>query len=239
MSLKALLFDVFGTIVDWRTSIAREGEKFGRANGITGIDWTAFADDWRALYQPSMEQVRSGKSPWTALDDLHRASLNKLLADRGISGISEPAVDHFNRAWHRLDPWPDVVSGLTRLKRKYIIATCSNGNVALMVNLAKYAGLPWDAILGAEPALQYKPTPVVYDKSVALLRLDPSECVMVAAHNSDLQAAAKCGLQCAFIPRPLEFGPKGNPELSPTDNWQLVAKDLNDLAEQLGRRPDF
>jgi len=239
MPIKALLFDVFGTVVDWRTSIAREGEEFGRANDITGIDWMAFADAWRALYQPALEQVRSGKSPWMALDDLHRASLDKLLAERGISGISEPALDHFNRAWHRLDPWPDSVVGLTRLKRKYIIATCSNGNVALMVNLAKYAGLPWDAILGAEPAQQYKPTRVVYEKSVALLRLEPAECVMVAAHNYDLEAAAKCGLQCAFVPRPKEFGPPGRAELTPTGNWQVVAKDLNDLAEQLGRRPDF
>jgi 2-haloacid dehalogenase len=234
MPVKALLFDVFGTVVDWRTSITREGGKFGRANGITSIDWVAFADDWRGLYQPSLERVRKGEAPWLPLDDIHRASLNQLLAERSIRGVSEPALDHFNRAWHRLDPWPDSVAGLARLKCKYIIAPCSNGNIALMVNLAKYAGLPWDAILGAELARQYKPTPEVYEKSVAALRLEPAECLMVAAHNYDLQAAARCGLQSVFVPRPEEFGPTGKAELTPTGNWQFIAKDLNDLAEQLG-----
>lgn len=232
--IKALLFDVFGTVVDWRTAIIREGEKFGQANNLAGVDWTAFADDWRGLYQPALEQVRSGRSPWMPLDDIHRRSMDKLLADRGVSGISERALEHFNRAWHRLDPWPDSVEGLTRLKRKYIIAACSNGNVSLMVNLGKYAGLPWDMILGAEMAHQYKPTLEVYEKSVALLRLDPAECVMVAAHNYDLEAATQCGLQCAFIPRPNEFGPNAQAELGPTGDWQFVARDLNDLAEQLG-----
>jgi 2-haloacid dehalogenase len=233
MSIKALLFDVFGTVVDWRTSIIREAEEFGRANGVTGIDWTAFADDWRSLYQPSLEEVRSGRAPWQPLDDLHRADLNKLLAARGIQDIPEAELDHFNLAWHRLDPWPDSVPGLTRLKRKYIIAACSNGNVALMVHLAKHSNLPWDMVLGAEMARQYKPKSEVYRQSVAMLRLQPSECVMVAAHNYDLEAAAACGLQCAFVPRPAEFGPNGKAELKPTRNWQFVAKDFNDLAEQL------
>lgn len=234
MAIKALLFDVFGTVVDWRTAVICEGEGFARRNNITGIDWVRFADDWRALYQPALDRVRTGKSPWMALDDIHRQSLDKLLAQCGISGVAEPEVEDFNRAWHRLDPWPDSVAGLTRLKRKYIIAARSNGNVALMVNLAKHAGLPWDMILGAELAHQYKPTPVVYQKSASLLRLDPAECVMVAAHNYDLEAAAKCGLQCAFVLRPAEFGPDGKVELSPADNWQFVAKDLNDLARQTG-----
>jgi 2-haloacid dehalogenase len=232
--VKALLFDVFGTVVDWRTGIICEGEEFGRANNLTGIDWTAFADAWRALYQPSLELVRSGRAPWQPLDEIHRAGLNKLLAERGISGVPEAALDHFNRAWHRLPPWPDAVSGLTRIKRKYIIATCSNGNVSQMVNLARHSGLPWDAVLGAELAQQYKPRPEVYQKSVALLRLDPGECVMVAAHNYDLQAAAGCGLRCAFVPRPQEYGPAGKPDLIPTGKWDFVAKDFNDLAHALG-----
>lgn len=234
MSLQALLFDVFGTVVDWRTSIIREGEEFGRTNSIAGVDWAAFADEWRTLYQPALEQVRTGESTWQALDDIHRQGLEKLLSQRGIRGLPDPALDHFTRAWHRLEPWPDSVSGLTRLKQKYILAACSNGNVALMVNLAKYSGLPWDMILGAEIARQYKPTAEVYAKSVGLLRIRPEECVMVAAHNYDLEAAAACGLQCAFVPRPEEFGPKGEAELKPSRDWQFVAKDLNDLAGQMG-----
>lgn len=234
MPIKALLFDVFGTVVDWRTAIIREGEEFGRANGLTGIDWARFTDDWRALYQPSLEMVRSRKMPWQPLDDIHRAGLNQLLSNRGITAAPEAALDHFNRAWHRLDPWPDAVSGLTRLKRKYIIATCSNGNVALMVNLAKHVGLPWDMVLGAEMARQYKPLPVVYQTSVALLRLEAADCLMVAAHNYDLEAASACGLRCAFVPRPQEFGPTDKAELSPTNKWDFVANDFNDLAQQLG-----
>lgn len=234
MPVKALLFDVFGTVVDWRTNIIREGDEFGRTNGITGVDWANFADDWRGLYQPSLEEVRSGRAPFRPLDDLHRAGLNKLLAARGIQDIQEAELDHFNRAWHRLDPWPDSVPGLTRLKRKYIIAACSNGNVALMVNLAKHSSLPWDMVLGAEIARQYKPKPEVYLQSVAMLRLEPAECVMVAAHNYDLQAAAACGLQCAFVPRIKEFGPNGKAELKPTRAWQFVAKDFNELVGQLG-----
>jgi 2-haloacid dehalogenase len=233
-SVKALLFDVFGTVVDWRTSIIREGEEFGRRNGIGGVDWSAFAEDWRALYRPALDEVISGHKPWQPLDDIHRETLNQLLEKYGIKNISEAAIDHFNRAWHRLGAWPDSISGLTRMKRKYIIAPCSNGNVSLMVNLAKHSGLPWDVILGAELAQQYKPMPVVYEKSVALLRLVPGECVMVAAHNYDLEAAAQCGLKCAFVPRPQEFGPNGQAELAPSQNWDFVLPDFNQLAEQLG-----
>lgn len=233
-SVKALLFDVFGTVVDWRTGIIREGEEFGRANGLTEIDWTAFADDWRALYQPTLEKVRSGQMPWQPLDDLHRMELDKLLSERGITPLSEAAIDHFNRAWHRLPPWPDAVPGLKRMKQKYIIATCSNGNVAQMVSLAKYSDLPWDMVLGAEMALQYKPRPEVYRASVAMLRVQPSECVMVAAHNYDLRAAAGCGLKCAFVVRPKEYGPAGKPDLAPSQKWEFVAQDFYELAGQLG-----
>jgi len=232
--IKALLFDVFGTVVDWRAGIIREGEEFGRVNGLTGIDWTAFADAWRALYQPTLEKVRSGEAPWQPLDDLHRMELNKLLSERGIAHIPEAAVDHFNRAWHRLPAWPDAVPGLLRMKKKYILATCSNGNVAQMVNLAKYSGLPWDMVLGAEMARQYKPRPEVYQISVAMLRLHPAECVMVAAHNYDLRAAAGCGLKCAFVVRPKEYGPAVKPDLAPSQKWDFVTEDFNMLAEQLG-----
>jgi 2-haloacid dehalogenase len=232
-SIKALLFDVFGTVVDWRTSIIREGEEFGRANGLSGIDWTAFADEWRALYRPALDKVCRGEKPWQPLDDIHRQSLNQLLEKHGIRNISEAAVDYLNRAWHRLDPWPDALSGLIRMKRKYIIAPCSNGNVSLMVNLAKHSALPWDVILGAELARQYKPTPAVYEVSVALLRLDPSECVLVAAHNYDLEAATKLGLKAAFVTRPDEFGPGGGAELTPSQNWDFVTADFNELADQL------
>jgi 2-haloacid dehalogenase len=234
LPIKALLFDVFGTVVDWRTSVAREGEAFGSTHGITGVDWVAFADAWRGLYQPTMQKVRSGEMPWRVLDELHRMSLDRLLAERGIAGLSEAAIDHFNRAWHRLDPWPDAVAGLTRLKRKYILATCSNGNVALMVNLAKHGGLPWDMILGAELARHYKPCPDAYKNSVAFLRLAPAECVMVAAHNSDLAAAAQCGLRTAFVPRPKEYGPAGKPDLAPSRAWDFVAPGFEALADRLG-----
>ena len=156
--IKALTFDVFGTVVDWRSSIIREGEALGRESGLS-VDWAAFADAWRGRYHPSMDRVRRGELPWTKLDDLHRQSLDKLIVEFGITGLSDDEVDHFNRAWHRLDPWPDSVEGLTRLKRRFILATLSNGNVALIVNMAKRAGLPWDAVLGAEMARHYKRDP--------------------------------------------------------------------------------
>ena len=242
--VKALLFDVFGTVVDWRTSIVREGEAFGRAHKIEGVDWVAFADAWRGLYQPGLEEVRSGRAPFRQLDDLHRMSLDRLLGERNVKGISEAELDRFNRAWHRLDPWPDAVAGLARLKRKYTIATCSNGNVALMVELAKHSRLPWDAILGAEPARQYKPLPVVYLTSCQWLRLEPGECVMVAAHRSDLAAAAACGLKTAYVPRPLEYGagrkpdpgaePKKRAEVPRAERFDFEAKDFTELAERLG-----
>ena len=155
-NVKALTFDVFGTVVDWRSSLIREGEALGKKKGL-GVDWAKFADAWRGLYQPAMDEVRNGRRPWTKLDDLHRESLDKLLVQFGIKGLSEPEIDHLNRAWHRLDPWPDSVPGLTRLKKKFVLATLSNGNVALMVNMAKYGGLPWDTVLGAEVAHHYKP----------------------------------------------------------------------------------
>ena len=232
-SIKALTFDVFGTVVDWRSSIIREGQALGRAKGLD-VDWDRFADAWRALYQPAMQRVRTGEVGWTKLDDLHRASLDRLLGDFGITGLSEAEIDDLNRAWHRLDPWPDVVGGLTRLRRRFILATLSNGNVALMVNLAKRAGLPWDAVLGAEVARHYKPEPEAYLTTAALLGLAPAQCLMVAAHNGDLAAASGLGFRAAFVPRPAEHGPDQTRDVAPARDWDVVAKDFLDLADRLG-----
>ena len=232
-SVKALAFDVFGTVVDWRSSITREGEALGRAKGLT-VDWARFADAWRGLYQPMLSRVRNGELPWTKLDDLHRMSLDRLLVDFGVAGLGEADIDHLNRAWHRLDPWPDAVAGLTRLRHRFILATCSNGNVALMVNMARRAGLPWDAILGAEVARHYKPQPEAYRITVDMLGLRPEQCMMVAAHNGDLAAAAGCGLRTAFVPRPLEHGPGQSTDLTPTREHDVVATDFVDLAKKLG-----
>jgi 2-haloacid dehalogenase len=233
-AVKALTFDVFGTVVDWRSSIMREGEALGRAKGIANVDWAAFADAWRGLYQPMMDRVRSGAAPWTKLDDLHRMGLDQLLVEFKIEGLTEAEIDQFNRAWHRLDPWPDSVPGLTRLKTRYILATLSNGNVALMVNMAKRGGLPWDAILGAEVARHYKPQPEAYLTTAELLGLRPEQCLMVAAHNGDLAAASGCGLRTAFVPRPKEHGTARERDLKPARAWDVVATDFVDLAGQLG-----
>ena len=235
---KALTFDVFGTVVDWRASIAREGRAFGARHGIDA-DWERFADDWRGLYQPSMSRVRDGERPWVRLDDLHRESLRTLLGELGVAigdgvGVSDAAVDDFNRAWHRLDPWPDVVKGLARLKRRFVLATLSNGNVALLVNMAKRAGLPWDAVLGAEVARRYKPQPEAYLTTAELLGLAPGECMMVAAHNDDLRAAGSLGFRTAFVRRPEEHGPGQTRDLRAEDDFDVVADDFIGLAETLG-----
>jgi len=233
MDIRACLFDVFGTVVDWRTSVSRDLAAFAKQKNISGIDWLEFAVEWRKLYQPSMEEVRSGRRPFTILDVLHRESLDKLVARYGIR-LGEADLDHMNRAWHRLEPWPDVVAGLAALKKKYIIAPCSNGNIALMVNLAKHAGLPWDCILGAETARAYKPTPEAYLNSCRQLGLAPSSVLMVAAHNNDLRAAKAQGLKTAFVPRPTEHGPGQSTDLAPDASCvDLAAKDLVELAGKL------
>jgi 2-haloacid dehalogenase len=230
---KALVFDVFGTCVDWRSSIAREGESLGRRLGVTGVDWLAVADAWRAQYQPQMETVRTGKRPWTTLDVLHREALDTVLPVFDLDQMSTADRDDFTLAWHRLDPWPDVVAGLTGLKTRYIIAPNSNGHIALIVNMARRAGLPWDAILGAEIARAYKPDPEVYRASVAALGLEPGEAMMVAAHNGDLVAAAGLGLMTAFVPRPREHGPGQTSDLRAEAAYDVVATDLVDLANAL------
>lgn len=235
MRTKACLFDVFGTTVDWRSSVRRQIDAFLREKGVAGVDPAEFADEWRKLYQPSMEAVRSGRREWTILDVLHRESLESLLARYGIRGLSDAEADHLNRAWHRLEPWPDVVEGLKRLKAKLIIAPCSNGNIALMVNLAKHAGLPWDCILGAETARAYKPLAEAYRAACRHLALAPSEVMMVAAHNGDLKAAKTQGLATAFIARPTEHGPGQRTDLEADRSCvDVVARDFIDLAARLG-----
>ena len=231
--LKALLFDVFGTVVDWRSSIDREMTAYFTGRQIER-DWGAFADAWRRRYQPAMEEVRSGNRPFIKLDELHRENLIDTLGEFGLKDLSDEAIDHLNRAWHRLDPWPDTVEGLQRLKQHYILGSLSNGNVALIVNMAKNAGLPWDVILGAEVARAYKPQPEAYLRAAELLSLDPDACMMVAAHNSDLLAARGCGLKTAFVLRPMEHGAGQNSDLAPLENFDLIARNFTDLADQLG-----
>ncbi len=235
--IKALVFDVFGTVVDWRASIIREGELLGAAKGLR-VDWPAFADAWRAGYQPAMQRARSGEIAWTNVDGLHRVILEELIARFGLSALDEAERDALNREWHRLEPWPDAVEGLTRIKSRYVISTLSNGNIALLVNMAKRAGLPWDCVLSAEIMKHYKPDPEVYQGAAALLGFDLDEVLMVAAHPSDLRGAARAGLRTALVHRPLEHGPnpggKPPPDALPDDKFDLVASDFIDLARQLG-----
>jgi 2-haloacid dehalogenase len=230
--VRALLFDVFGTCVDWRSGITREVGLVARRKGIA-VDGTAFADAWRAKYQPSMERVRSGQRPWTILDVLHRESLESLLPQFGLEGLSEAEREDLNRAWHRLDPWPDVTDGLSRLKRRYIISPLSNGNVGLLVNMAKSAGLPWDLILSAETSRAYKPLPASYLNAAGMLGLEPGEVMMVAAHNNDLAAARSHGLRTAFVARPNEHGPGQTTDLTATGPWDVVAADFRELAGKM------
>ena len=234
LGVKALVFDVFGTVVDWRTSVAHEVEAMAKSRGVT-VDGPAFADAWRAQYAPMMDQVRTGKLPWTKLDRLHRMILDRIVGDFGLSGLSEGDRRTLNRAWHRLQPWPDSVPGLTRLKKKFILAPLSNGNIALMTDLAKHSGLPWDCILGSELVRHYKPDPEVYLSTFELLDLERGEVMMVAAHLNDLKAAKAQGLRTAFVARPREYGPKGKPDLTaPEGAVDLSAKDFVNLAGQLG-----
>ncbi|MRX37387.1 haloacid dehalogenase type II [Aminobacter sp. MDW-2] len=233
MQLKALFFDVFGTCVDWRNSIAREAAEFGSMHGIRNVDWFRFSDAWRGLYEPQMERVRSGERAWSKLDTLHLESLKIVLERFRIFDVGNEALDNLNRAWHRLDPWPDVVEGLTRLKTQYIVAPNSNGNISLIVNMAKRAGLPWDVILGAETARAYKPTPEAYLRNVELLGLAPEEVMMVAAHNGDLAAARVCDLRTCFVLRPQEHGPEQTSDLMAARNYDIEVRDFCDLAMRL------
>ena len=234
--VRALVFDVFGTVVDWRNGVAREAEPFLRRHGAVSVDPFAFADAWRAGYQPAMEEVRSGRRAFVRLDVLHRENLNAILPGFGVDPGAVPAseLDELNLAWHRLDPWPDSVPGLARLKAGFVIAPLSNGNVALLLDMAKRAGLPWDAILGAEVVRAYKPTPEAYLRTADVLAMQPEQICLVAAHNGDLAAARKCGLRTAFVPRPLEHGPRQTIDLEPDQAWDISVPDFVGLAEALG-----
>ena len=231
--VRALTFDVFGTVVDWRSGVARDAAAIIGTHGVER-DWGTFADRWRALYQPSLERVRTGERPWTRLDDLHRDSLRQVLDEFGIHNLPPHELEHLNRAWHRLDPWPEVVEALGRLKMRFILATLSNGNVSLTVNMAKRARLPWDAVLGAEVAQAYKPLPAAYLTTARLLDCRPDECLMVATHHHDLVAARHCGFRTAYVHRPEEFGPAPKNDLPAEHGHDLVVDDFLQLAGTLG-----
>lgn len=234
--IKALVHDVFGTVVDWRGAVTADGEKLARRNGITGIDWAEFADRWRGLYAPSMNKVRTGELPWTNLDALHRMALDSLLDTFGIAGrLPESDKAWFNLTWHRLRPWPDSVPGLTRIKTKFIIATLSNGTVRLLTEMAKHCGLPWDTVLGSDLVRHYKPDAEMYQSAIHFLGDDdPGAVMMVAAHNGDLVNAARHGMKTAFIARPYEHGPKQSRDFEAEHEFDYTAISFEDLATQLG-----
>jgi 2-haloacid dehalogenase len=229
-----MVFDVFGTVVDWRGSIIRECRALGRRKKLAA-DWDAFADAWRAGYRPAMARVRSGELPWMNIDQLHRLILDDLLPRFSLADLAEDEIDHLNRVWHRLNPWPDARKGLALLKRRHVIATLSNGNVSLLVNMAKHGRLPWDTVLSAELFRHYKPDPEAYLGAAAMLGFEPSEVMMVAAHKDDLRAAQACGLATAFVRRPREKGPKVKLDLKPEADFDCNAKDFVDLARRMAR----
>ena len=239
LEVKALLFDVFGTVVDWRTGIAIEVQMIAKKYNIE-LNADDFADAWRAEYQPAMEQIRSGKRSFTILDILHLENLKKIAPRFNLNNLSNEDLNFLVTAWHRLPGWPDSSQGLNKLKKKFILATQSNGNIALMVNMAKYSNLSWDVILGAEVLGHYKPEPQAYIKACKALNLKPSECLMVAAHDDDLKAASLQGMKTAYVHRPFEYGKDKLFDLAEVNdykgnrNWDIMSKDFNDLAFKLG-----
>jgi 2-haloacid dehalogenase len=234
-AVAALLFDVFGTVVDWRGSLIRDFGAWGAARGHDRVDWPGLVDAWRGAYQPSLDRVRRGAVPWANLDALHRASLAELAGRFGLPApLPAPDADHLVRGWHRLDPWPDARPGLVRLQRRFIVAPLSNGNVALLVNMAKRAALPWDMICSTELFRHYKPDPETYLGAAALLDLRPDQVMMVAAHNGDLAAARSHGLRTGFVPRPTEYGPDQTADRVAAEPWDVIAGDFEDLATRLG-----
>lgn len=239
LKVKALLFDVFGTVVDWRSGIANEVKKIANKNKIV-INPNDFADAWRAEYQPAMEEIRKGNRSFTILDILHMENLKKISSRFGLDKLSSDDFDLLVKAWHRLPGWPDSSEGLNKLKTKFIIATQSNGNIALMVNMAKYSNLNWDVILGAEVVGHYKPEPEAYLKACRALHLSPEECMMVAAHDDDLKAASLQGMKTGYVHRPYEYGKDKLFDISEVNDykgdrsWDFISRDLNDLAYQLG-----
>ncbi len=230
--VEAMTFDVFGTVVDWRTSIIREGQVLGLEKGFD-LDWEAFADAWRRGYGPAMNRVRTGELPWLKIDQLHRMILDDLLVEYEFPAMTEAEIVDLNRVWHRLIPWPDTVRGLWQLKANFTLATLSNGNVALLTNMAKNAGLPWDVVLSAELSGHYKPDPEVYIKAADLLGLPHEKVMMVAAHKGDLRAAQALGFKTAFVPRPLEYGPDRVLDTTADPRFDVNATDFMDLAAQM------
>jgi len=232
-STEVLLFDVFGTVVDWRTSLLRLFQRFGRENNFHA-DWSSLVDDWRAAYEPSMARVRQGGRPYATLDVLHRESLDSLLAGYGLGSMLESDRREMANAWRWLDPWPDTIAGLARLKRNFIIGTLSNGGLGLLVDMAKFAGLPWDVVLSADLFKRYKPDPAVYLGAAELLGRPTSALMLVAAHNYDLAAARSHGYRTAFVARPTEYGPRQKKDFGPEDAWDFTASSLDELAEKMG-----
>ncbi|HEY4162545.1 MAG TPA: haloacid dehalogenase type II [Dongiaceae bacterium] len=232
--MRAALFDVFGTVVDWRSGVMRDVAQFTERHAISGINHGTFADAWRRRYSPSMEEIRAGRRPFVSLDFLHLENLHATLSEFDIAprDFSEAELLELNRAWHRLDPWRDVLAGLHQMKSRIVIAPLSNGNVSLLLNMAKRASIPWDAILGAEVVKAYKPTPEAYLRTASLLDLPTNQIVMVAAHNGDLSAARASGMRTAFVPRPTEHGPDQTTDLTPAQKWDFVATDFKELAQQ-------
>jgi 2-haloacid dehalogenase len=232
--IKALTFDTFGTVVDWRTSINCDFRAFAKRRKLQGIAWDALVDEWKTTYRPGMDAVNSGREPWTTVDVIYRRKLDELLPKYGLAGLGEADRDYLNKVWHRLKPWPDSVAGLRRLKKKYVIAPLSNGDVACLANMAKFGGLPWDLILCAEIFQRYKPDPAVYLGAIRLLGLKPGEVMMVAAHNYDLQNARSHGMRTGFVLRPTEYGPAQAKDLKAESDWDVVARDFGQLATKLG-----
>jgi 2-haloacid dehalogenase len=230
--VQAIIFDTFGTIVDWRGSLISSLKSFGTERGLEA-PWEKVADSWRAAYQPNLDRVRRGELEWTILDELHYAALVELLPKFGIASLPESDLRFLTSCWHRLSAWPDAIAGLRRLKKKYIIGPLSNGNLSLLVNLAKFAELPWDVIFGADLFRHYKPDPETYLGVCAYLGLQPRQVMLGAAHNYDLAAARGLGLRTAFVPRPTEHGPRQTTDLSADESWDIIATDLLDLAEKL------
>lgn len=232
MDVRAILFDVFGTVVDWRGSLIGELSAWGDARGLR-VDWAGLVDEWRGAYAPSMDRVRRGELPWTNLDALHRASLADLAPRFGLTGLGSEDMEWMNQGWHRLQPWPDSVAGLVRLHARYVLSPLSNGNVALLVAMARARGLPWDLVLCAEVFQHYKPDPETYLGACRLLALDPAQVMLCAAHNGDLAAAQRLGLRTAFIPRPTEYGPRQARDFGPEGEWDVVAADMEDFAGRM------
>jgi len=232
--IKALTFDTFGTVVDWRTSVNNDFRAFGRRKRLGNIDWQALIDEWKTCYRPGMEAVNEGRWPWTNIDQIYRRKLDEILPRYGLGDLGEEDRVFLNRAWHRLKPWPDAVAGLKRLKKRYVISPLSNGDVSCLVNMAKSSGLPWDLILCGELFKRYKPAPEVYLGAIAYLGLRPHEVMMVAAHNYDLRQARSHGMRTAFVARPTEYGPEQKDNLRAEEDWDLIANDFGELAAALG-----